>query len=60
VGYPIREDDLVAFFAYLYGNWTLYGGDEARNDLWVKQKRPWMEAVTYSRDDVNITVDRGM
>ncbi len=52
------DHELVAMFAYLYANWTEFGGDEAIMKMWSYITAN-MKKVNYSIDGQRIEVEMG-
>lgn len=52
------EDELLVMFAYLYANWTEFGGDEAIMKMWSHITAN-MKKVNYSIDGQRIEVEMG-
>jgi hypothetical protein len=50
--------EILAVLAYLYGNWTDYGGEQSRRSMW--NNREHLKPIDYEKDTVIITVERGL
>jgi hypothetical protein len=55
----IFDKELFLQFAYLFGDWTNYGGEPARQNLWVLQRKA-IHPITYNTTEGTlIVVERG-
>ncbi len=54
--------EIFVMYAYLYANWTDFGGEEAREAIWAGKKRAYLQRTEYTggeKQHGNITVERG-